>query len=248
MQDWVVPLAASPFIGSLLGVLIRRLPEGRPVILARSACDSCAKRLGPAELVPLISFVVQRGRCRGCGAAIARMHVAVELAAVLVAIVVTLTTEGAEDIWAGCALGWTLLALAWIDMDSLLLPDALTLPLIVIGLTVAWLLEPWLLTNRAIGAIAGYAAFRAVEVGYRRLRGRDGLGQGDAKVLAAGGAWLGWAALPWVVVLAALCGLAAAGVMALVGRTIGRETVLPFGPPLAIAIWLLWLAQHMDWQ
>ena len=243
----MLPLAASPFIGSLLGVLIRRLPEGRPVILARSACESCGKRLGPAELVPLLSYVVQRGRCRGCEAAIAPMHVAIELAAIAVAVAAAFVAEG-TDLWLGCALGWTLLALAWIDAESFLLPDALTLPLIVAGLVAAWFLEPWNLTDRAFGAIAGYVAFRAVEIGYRRLRGRDGLGQGDAKLLSAGGAWLGWAALPWVVVLAALCGLAVAGVMAVTGRAVGRETVLPFGPPLALAIWLLWLAQHMEWQ
>ena len=240
MHGGLWPLLVSPFVGSLLGVLIRRLPEGRPVAIARSACESCGHRLGPAELVPVASFLIQRGRCRHCGAAIAPMHLAIELAAVGVALVVMACAED-ELAWAGCGLGWTLLALGWIDAESMLLPDELTLPLIVAGLAAAWLLEPWTLADRAVGAIAGYTAFRLVEIGYRRLRGRDGLGQGDAKLLAAAGAWLGWQALSWVVVIAALCGLAVAGVLAGRGRKVGAGTALPFGPALALSTWMLWL-------
>lgn len=241
----MLPLAISPFVGSLLGVLVRRLPEHRPVGFARSACESCDRTLGPLELVPIASFLAQRGRCRGCQAAIAPMHLVIELAAVLVAAIATGFAEGAE-LWSGCVLGWSLLALAWIDLRWLLLPDPLTLPLIVAGLLAAWLLEPWTITDRAAGAIAGYGAFRLVELGYRRLRGRDGLGEGDAKLLAGSGAWLGWQALPWVVVVAAAIGLLAAGIAALAGRAVGRDTAMPFGPPLALATWLFWLAAQVE--
>ena len=235
-------LLAAPFVGSFLGVLVRRLPEGRPVLWGRSACEACGHRLRPAELVPVASFLVQRGRCVACRAPIAPMHFAIELAAVAVAGAAALVADGA-DLWAGCVLGWTLLALAWIDAEHFLLPDALTLPLVVAGLAAAWWLEPWSVTDRAAGAIAGYLAFRAVEIGYRRLRGRDGLGQGDAKLLAASGGWLGWAALPWVVVGAALCGLLLAGVLRLRGRSLDASTALPFGPSLAVATWAMWLLQ-----
>ena len=188
---WLPPLILAPFVGSFLGVLIRSLPEGRPVALRRSACEACGQALGPIELLPIVSFVVLRGRCRHCGAPIARMHLAVELAALGVAAWAASVLADAPTLWAGCVLGWTLLALGWIDWTHMVLPDALTLPLVLAGLGVTWRLEPEALTDHAAAAIAGYVAFRLLELGYRRLRGRDGLGQGDAKLAAACGAWVG---------------------------------------------------------
>ena len=138
-----------------------------------------------------------------------------------------------------CVLGWTLLALAWIDWRSFRLPDLLTLPLLMLGLVSAWLDAPDVLLSCLIGAIAGYAALLLVDLCYRCARGRAGLGRGDAKLLAAGGAWLGWQALPWVVLLAALLGLALAVLQRARGIPLTRETALPFGPPLALAIWVV---------
>jgi leader peptidase (prepilin peptidase)/N-methyltransferase len=138
-----------------------------------------------------------------------------------------------------CVLGWSLLALAWIDWRQLRLPDFLTLPLLGAGLAAAVLAGPEALLSGVIGVLAGYAALRLVGEGYFRLRGIEGLGQGDAKLLAAGGAWLGWEALPWVVLLAALLGLGLAALQRARGIALTRETALPFGPPLALAIWIL---------
>ncbi len=245
MPFWLPPLLVAPFIGSFLGVLIRRLPAGQPVTLARSRCESCGRILGPAELVPVLSYAALRGRCRGCGAPVGRFHLAVELAAAGVAAVAIAAFPNAADagwIWAACALGWGLLALAWIDWEWLRLPDALSLPLILLGLAAtAWLDFP-ALADHAIGAAGGYSAFRAIALAYRALRGREGLGRGDASLLAAGGAWLGWQPLPLVVLGAALCGLAIALIRALRGETLARATAIPFGPPLALAIWALFLA------
>jgi leader peptidase (prepilin peptidase)/N-methyltransferase len=140
-----------------------------------------------------------------------------------------------------CLLGSTLLVLGWIDWNTFRLPDALTLPLLVLGLLAAWLDSTEALTAGAIGAVAGYAALVGVNLSYRRLRGRDGLGRGDAKLLAAGGAWLGWSALPWVVLLAALVGLLIALAQRLRGERLTAETAVPFGPALALAIWLIWI-------
>ena len=238
---WLPPLILAPFVGSFLGVLIRSLPEGRPVALRRSACEACGQALGPIELLPIVSFVVLRGRCRHCGAPIARMHLAVELAALGVAAWAASVLADAPTLWAGCVLGWTLLALGWIDWTHMVLPDALTLPLVLAGLGVTWRLEPEALTDHAAAAIAGYVAFRLLELGYRRLRGRDGLGQGDAKLAAACGAWVGLAALPWVVVGGAVAGLGAALMLQLRGRQVGAATALPFGPALALALWVVWL-------
>ena len=238
-MDWLWPVLAAPFAGSLLGVLVRRLPAGRPVLWDRSVCESCGRPLGPADLVPLASYLALHGRCRQCGARISPFHPVIELAALAVALSAVLFDAETGRIWAGCALGWTLLALAWIDAEHLSLPDVLTLPLVVAGLLATWLLDPAMLADHALGAAAGWLALWAVAAGYRRARGREGLGQGDAKLLAAGGAWLGWEALPWVVLLAALGGLA----WALTRRGhLSATTVLPFGPCLAAAIWLLWLS------
>jgi leader peptidase (prepilin peptidase) / N-methyltransferase len=140
-----------------------------------------------------------------------------------------------------CLLGSSLLALGWIDWKTFRLPDALTLPLIALGLLAAWLDSMEALIAGAIGAVAGYAALVGVNLCYRRLRGRDGLGRGDAKLLAAGGAWLGWSALPWVVLLAALLGLLLALLQRLRGERLTAETAVPFGPALALAIWLIWI-------
>lgn len=141
----------------------------------------------------------------------------------------------------GAVLGWGLLALGWIDWHTLRLPDALTLPLMGVGLAAAWWDSPAALYASVVGALAGYTVLVVVGIGYRLARGRDGLGRGDAKLLAAGGAWLGWAALPWVMLFAAVLGLALALVHRARGLQLTRETALPFGPPLALAIWIIWL-------
>jgi len=236
----LLPLLVSPFIGSFLGVVIRRLPLGRPIAVARSACEGCGRVLRARDLVPLISFVLLRGRCRFCRAGIARFHPAIELAAAAVAAWAMLADPGADalSVWANCALGWSLLALAWIDWDHLRLPDVLTLPLVALGLLATWALDPEAATDHAAAAALAYLAFRGVALGYRLVRGREGLGQGDAKLLAASGAWVGLAGLPSVVLGAALIALAATLVQRLRHRTTA-ETPIPFGPYLALATWLV---------
>ncbi|MDO9712286.1 prepilin peptidase [Paracraurococcus lichenis] len=244
MPAWVLPLLAAPVAGSLLGVLIRRLPEGRPVAWARSCCEACGGVLAARDLVPLASYLALRGRCRGCGAPIGGFHPAVELAALGLAAVAALAIPAdAPRLWLACGLGWVLLALGWIDWERMLLPDLLTLPLIPAGLAVTLALAPQDLTAHALGAVLGYAAFRGLALLYRALRGREGLGEGDAKLLAVAGAWLGWPGLPDVVLLAALLGLALAGLQALRRGRLDAAARLPFGPCLALALWLLWLAQ-----
>ena len=239
-MDWL-PIIAAPFIGSFLGVLIRRLPAGQPIGLARSACGSCGTTLGALDLVPIVSFLLLRGRCRNCQAPIGTFHLAIEVAATLVALWATLIYAEQGWIWASCVLGWTLLALAWIDIEHMLLPDTLTLPLLLAGLGTTLLLQPETITDQALGAALGYIVFRAVGAGYRISRGRTGLGGGDAKLLAAAGGWLGWQALPWIVVGASLGGIVAALIACLLGHRISRTTAIPFGCFIAVATWLVWL-------
>jgi leader peptidase (prepilin peptidase)/N-methyltransferase len=164
----------------------------------------------------------------------------VPVAALAVALI-AVAVDGMPQAWLDCLLGWPLLALAWIDIRDWILPDALTLPLAIVGLVVAAVFHPEDLADCAIAALLGYAALRLIAELYRRLRYREGLGQGDAKLLAAGGAWLGTAALPQIVVIGALAALAAAAAMHIRGAQLRAQSALPFGPFLAAAIWALWL-------
>jgi leader peptidase (prepilin peptidase) / N-methyltransferase len=240
MMEPLVVAAIAPFVGSFLGVVVQRLPERRPIVLGRSSCDGCGQVLRTLDLVPLATWLVRRGRC-ACGqVALGFFYPGIELAALAFAISAVAVTSG----WllgASLALGWTLLALAAIDLRHFILPDLLTLPLIPAGLAVAWLDDPARLPDHAIGAAAGFAAFALTGWLYQRLRGRAGLGGGDAKLLAAAGAWLGWPALPGVVVIAATSALLVIAARTLAGRPIGPQAPIAFGPYLALGLWLLWL-------
>jgi leader peptidase (prepilin peptidase)/N-methyltransferase len=228
-------------VGSLVGVLIWRLPAGRPVGWSRSACDACGRPLSPLELIPIASYLLLGGRCRGCGARIAPFHLWSELAALAIPATAALAGQSGAQLWLGCLLGWMLLAAAWIDVEHFWLPDILVLPLVPAGLLATLLLVPEAATSHAAGAAAGYLGFRALGWAYARVRGREGLGQGDAKLLAVAGAWLGLAALPAVVLTGAVGGLVWALGLRMQGQALTGATALPFGPPLALAIWLGWL-------
>jgi leader peptidase (prepilin peptidase)/N-methyltransferase len=229
-------------VGSFLGTVVLREPEGWPGLLAgRSACRACGTRLGLADLVPLASWVASRGRCRHCGAALLVFYPLVELATALIGAAALILGQGRLGLVAAM-LGWWLLALAMIDLRSWRLPDALTLPLLAVGVAFAALdLLPGVDLVRSLGGAAlGYLTLAGIAWTYRRLRGRDGIGLGDAKLVAAAGAWLGVELLPWLVLLAAVLGLGLALVRAWPVRA---ETAVPFGPPLALAFWILFLAQ-----
>jgi leader peptidase (prepilin peptidase)/N-methyltransferase len=238
LPSWVWPVLVGPFVGSLLGVLVRRLPEGRPVTMARSACESCGRVLGPLELVPIVSFVALRGRCAGCGAPIAPAHLAIELAATVLAVAAVAAGVRGDMLWADCAFGWVLLALGWIDWQHFRLPDVLTLPLLLAGLAVTAWLQPDELTQNALAAASFYLALRLVAVAYRAARGRSGLGEGDAKLLAAIGAWQGLLDGSHTLLLGAALGLAF-GLLRLANGRAGVTTRIPFGPFLAVAAFVI---------
>lgn len=143
--------------------------------------------------------------------------------------------------WASALLGF---ALAWasvIDIDRFILPDLITLGLVLAGLGLGVMAGPQELLHRAIGAGFGYAALALIAMYYRRVRKREGLGLGDAKLLAAAGAWLGWAALPLVLLVASLSALLWFGLIALRSGRIDASQPLPFGPFLALGFWIAWL-------
>ncbi len=237
-------LLIAPIIGSFLGTVISRTARGESFATGRSHCESCGHTLRPIELIPLASYVALRGRCRACQAPIGRFHLLVELAAIGVAASAIAAGAEGRTLVAGCVLGWMLLALAWIDALTLRLPDFLSLPLILAGLGDALLEDPGALTDRALGAAVGYTMFRVLAWAYRYFRQRDGLGEGDAKLLAAAGAWLGVALLAATVLIAAVSALLYAGLLAVSGRVVDGSTRLPFGPFLALGLWGGWLFQQ----
>jgi leader peptidase (prepilin peptidase)/N-methyltransferase len=239
--DWTLLLLA-PFIGSFLGLIIQRLPQGLSIVVGRSRCEACGAPLRARDLLPFVSWLAARGRCRHCGSPLGWFYPGIELAALAVALTAVVVDGGEGGAWLDCVLGWWLLTLGWIDLRCWLLPDALTLPLVIVGLGAAVAFDSEQVFYRALGAALGYLSLVAIAALYRALRGREGLGRGDAKLLAASGAWVGAAGLPQVILVAALAALAAAACLRLAGVRIGAHSALPFGPFLALATWVIWLS------
>ncbi len=238
---WPVALGVAGLIaGSFLATLVIRWPGGRSVVRGRSACDACGKPLRWWELVPLLSALASRGRCRGCGARIDPRHALVEAACGLVGAVAGWVAPGVAGA-GGAVFGWLLVALAALDVAELWLPDALTAPLALAGVAMGLLGAEPPLVDRLVGGVAGYGVLALVAVGYRRWRGREGLGAGDPKLMGAIGLWLGWRVLPFVLLLASAAGLAAVLAARLAGRQVASDTPVPFGALLAAAAYPLWL-------
>jgi leader peptidase (prepilin peptidase)/N-methyltransferase len=235
-------------VGSFIGVLADRLPRGEDVVLRPSRCRSCRARLGAADLVPVASFLLLRGRCQHCGAALPRFLLIAELAAVAVAALAVALAPDRAHALATAGFGWTAIALGLCDLRRFVLPDILTLPLAAAGIAVAPLLQPADPLGAAAAALLGLAlgglSLAAIRFGYRALRGREGLGLGDVKLMAALGAWLGAEMLAPLALIAASTALAAA-----LGRAIRKRrplwrarAIVPFGLHLCLAGLLLWLA------
>jgi leader peptidase (prepilin peptidase)/N-methyltransferase len=240
---WLWPVALGVLgavIGSFLATLVIRWPQERSVLSGRSHCDGCDALLGPRDLIPLVSAALARGRCRHCAAPIDPRHWQIELAALGIGVVAGLVVPGPAAL-AGSVFGWLLLTLAALDVTEFWLPDRLTLILALAGLVAGVVgIEPPL-TDRLIGSVAGFGALWFVGFAYRHLRGREGLGGGDPKLLGAIGLWLGWRMLPAVLLLAALTGLAFVLVGMLRGHAAKMDDRMPFGALLAIAAYPAWL-------
>jgi leader peptidase (prepilin peptidase) / N-methyltransferase len=238
--SWVWPAIAAPFIGSFLGVVVTRARAPHSILMGRSACDRCGHRLGAADLVPLASWLALRGRCRYCRESIGAFYPLIELAALGVALwSAWLATDWL--LWPSCVLGWLLLALAAIDWRCFLLPDFLTLPLMVGGLLLWGEAEPASLAAHIVGAALGFGFVLAIRRAYWLLRRREGIGLGDAKLLAAAGAWVSWEGLPSVLLVASVAALASTLLRCKRGGSISLVDRVPFGAFLCLGTWLVWL-------
>jgi len=243
-------------VGSFLNVVIHRLPkmldrgwraqcaelrgEELPdepaynLIVPRSACPACGHAITALENIPVVSWLALGGRCSACKSRISIRYPIVEILGGLLAVAAIVAFGVTAKGVAACVFLWTLLALTMIDADTQLLPDDLTLPLVWAGLVVnLWgLFTP--LASAVIGAVAGYLALWTIYWLFRLIRGKEGMGYGDFKLLAALGAWLGWKMLPLIVLLSSVVGaLIGLALIAFKGRD--HDLPIPFGPFLAIA-------------
>ncbi len=243
-------------IGSFLNVAIYRIPimmqresenylalendqppphtERYNLITPRSACTSCAHKLSLADNIPLLSFALLKARCRYCKARISWRYPSVELlTAVLSALVIWHLGSGIAGI-SGLILLWMLIAMSFIDLDTQLLPDELTLPLMWLGLLINLDGTFVPLRDAVIGAAAGYIFLWLVYWMFFAATGKEGIGYGDFKLLAALGAWMGWMMLPLIVLLSSVVG-ATVGLLMIALKRHHRDSPIPFGPFLATA-------------
>lgn len=243
-------------VGSFLNVVIHRVPRmmerdeanyiaelrGDPLpypgrynlMVPRSACPHCGHAIAPWENVPVLSYLFLRGRCSACKAPISVRYPLVELACgVLSALVAWRFGPGAQAL-AALVLVWGLLALTMIDADTQLLPDQITLPLLWVGLLLNLAGLFVALPDAVIGAAAGYLVLWMAYWLFRLLRGKEGMGFGDFKLMAALGAWFGWQALPALVLLSSVAGVLF-GLANMALRRQERDTPFPFGPFIALA-------------
>ncbi|MFO1280997.1 MAG: A24 family peptidase [Burkholderiales bacterium] len=261
MAAWIEPAVALPAaavvglcVGSFLNVVIHRLPKmmergwavqcaelaGREaeeaprydLVVPRSACPACGHAIRPIENIPVVSWIALRGRCSACRAPISARYPLIELAGGLAALAAVAVFGPTPKGLAASVFLWALLALAFIDADTQLLPDDMTLPLLWAGLgaNLFGLFVP--LATAVIGAMAGYLTLWTVYWLFKLVRGKEGMGYGDFKLLAAIGAWLGWTVIPQVVLVSSVLG-ALGGILMIMVRGRDRAVPIPFGPWLA---------------
>ena len=210
------------------------------LMVPRSRCPHCETSISARHNIPLLSWFLLRGRCANCKAPISARYPLVELLTAVLSIVVIATYGYTWLGLAGLTFTWAIVALTFIDFDTKLLPDQITLPLMWLGLIVNLFGGFTDLASAVIGAIAGYLVLWSIYWTFKLITGKEGMGYGDFKLLAAMGAWFGWQALPMLVLISSLVGLLLGGTFLLIRRS--REAI-PFGPYLAIAGWVT-LLEH----
>ncbi|MDA0789260.1 MAG: A24 family peptidase [Proteobacteria bacterium] len=266
----LIALMFGLIIGSFLNVVILRLPvmmdraltaEAREIlelpaeepagpfnlIVPDSHCPKCGTAIKPWQNIPVISYLWLRGRCGHCSNPIALRYPLIELTTGLMTATVIVVLGATPVGFAACLVTWVLIALACIDFDTMLLPDSITLPTLWLGLLVNFFDVFVHFEDAFMGAIAGYLSLWLVFHAFKLITGKDGMGYGDFKLLAMLGAWLGWQALPVIVILSSFAGVIIVGLLIVFGRD--KSHPVPFGPYLAIAGWmaLLWGETIMAW-
>lgn len=252
----VVAVVVGLCVGSFLNVVIHRLPrilerqwraecaqlsgteppteERYDLVLPRSRCPACGHAITARENIPLISYFMLRGRCSSCNTRISARYPLVEALAGLLSGYVAWRFGFSAAALGALLFCWAMVALAFIDLDTFYLPDSITLLLLWTGLVFNVFAVFTDLRSAVIGAAAGYLVLWSVFWLYKLATGKDGMGYGDFKLLAAIGAWLGWKALPLVILLSSFVG-AIIGISLIVFARHQKQTPIPFGPYLAVA-------------
>ncbi|PHS26438.1 MAG: prepilin peptidase [Methylophaga sp.] len=252
-------------IGSFLNVVIYRLPvmmqqewqqqcdelngkEAEPIepftlSRPRSCCPKCNHKITALENIPVLSYLALGGKCSQCKIAISARYPLIEALTGLLSGLVAWQFGFDWSCLGALLLTWTLISLSFIDIDHQLLPDSITLPLMWLGIIFSFFTVFTDLHSSIIGAIAGYLSLWLVYQGFKLVTGKEGMGYGDFKLLAALGAWLGWSLLPTIVLLSSLVG-AIIGISLIVFRQHQRDIPIPFGPYLAAAGWIALMWGH----
>ena len=232
------------------------LPEGRFDILSpRSRCPSCGHNITATQNIPILSYVMLGGKCAGCGAKISVRYPVIELLTGLLTGVVAWHFGFGWEALAAIGMTWMLIAISLIDIDHQYIYDSMVLPLLWAGLALSlWNPMPGAETlfiepkAAIVGALAGYLSLWSVYHLFRILTGKEGMGYGDFKLLAALGAWLGWKMLPLIILMSAVVG-AVTGILMIAAKRHERSVPIPFGPYLAASGWIamLWGADIVNW-
>ena len=240
--------AVGAIVGSFLNVCIHRLPSGESIVFPASHCPHCGEPIRPYDNIPILSYLVLRGRCRHCGDAISARYPLVELLTGLAAV----ACVGGLGVSAHALLTFAflcaLIVITFIDLDYQIIPDAVSLPGIGVGFAAALILGQPSWTASLAGIALGGGLLWGVAEGYHWLTGREGMGGGDIKLLAMIGAFLGWEAVPVTLMIASLAGTAV-GVGLMIAQRRDSRTAIPFGPFLALgaACALFWGDALIAW-
>ena len=214
--------------------------EAFNLIVPRSRCPHCGHMIGVLENIPVLSYLLQRGKCRHCQSDISFRYPSIELLTALLTGIVAWKFGFSLHGLCAIALTWVLITLAFIDIDHQLLPDDITLPFLWVGLGLSLFGIFTDMQSAIIGAMAGYLSLWSVYQLFKLITGKEGMGYGDFKLLALFGAWLGWSMLPLIILLSSLVGaIIGITMIAFMGRD--RQIPIPFGPYLAIAGWIAML-------
>lgn len=237
---WVLPTGLfilGAIWGSFVAALCSRWPKGESVAIGRSRCDQCRANISAYDLIPIVSYLLLKAKCRNCGQAIGVAPIVTELAAASIGAIPLLFLPHSQAI-AAAIFGWFLLPLVILDYRHLWLPDRLTILLAMVGCIVGPMLSPSIdLVDRMIGLMAGFLSLEIVRQVYKQLRRHDGMGAGDPKIFGVIGIWIGWQMLPITLLLAVTFGLVWVCSMRAVRRDSG--VALPLGSYLAVAAYLV---------
>ncbi len=218
--------------------------ESFNLLVPRSRCGHCGHRISTSENIPVLSYLILRGKCAACGTSISIQYPLVEIFVALISLVVGWHFGVSLQAMAALVFSWCLIAASGIDIGHKLLPDSITLPLMWLGIFLSLFNVFIDLETSIIGAMGGYLSLWSVFILFKLTTGKEGMGHGDFKLLAMLGAWVGWKMLFVIILTASLVG-AIVGITMIVLKKTERSTQIPFGPYLAAAGWLslLWGAE-----